>query len=283
MNRIWGRWLKAGALLVVAAVLVVGCEGAAGIPGAVGPAGPQGEKGEPGEPGATGPQGPQGEQGPQGQPGAAGPQGEPGATGPQGDPGVDGAPGADGAPGEIGPQGQPGSDVDAGPAVIGRIGGSDGTLSLNATGKDFDDNGNEILLEGQRLKEDGLPKIRVDGNEFFRGNDLMFEIVSVEHPMYPAADYFDEDPTADPPPVLTDYGMVEIPTIRYFYNQEDDDGNVLDPDVFYFEIDTDTAMYGPSTVTMRATDMNGLWAEQEFVIRYNREPMLVAEQDPHRS
>ena len=49
MNRIMGRWLKVGVLMLVAAVVFAACEGAAGVKGVAGPAGPKGD------PGAAGP------------------------------------------------------------------------------------------------------------------------------------------------------------------------------------------------------------------------------------
>ena len=83
MNRTLGRWLKAGVLMLVAAVVFAACEGAAGV---VGPAGPQGEPGAAGPRGPQGNPGPAGPQGPQGNPGAAGPPGPVGPQGPAGDP-----------------------------------------------------------------------------------------------------------------------------------------------------------------------------------------------------
>ena len=76
MNHVIGRWLKAGALMSVAVLVIAGCEGAAGI------AGPAGPSGEPGTAGTAGPAGPSGE------PGTVGPVGPPGTAGPAGPPGT---------------------------------------------------------------------------------------------------------------------------------------------------------------------------------------------------
>ena len=82
------RWLKAGALMFVAVLVIAACEGAAGVAGAKGDAGPQGETGD------AGPQGETGDAGPQGETGDAGPQGETGDAGPQGEAGTPGDPAA---------------------------------------------------------------------------------------------------------------------------------------------------------------------------------------------
>ena len=87
MNSAIGRWLKVGALMFVAVLVIAGCEGAAGVPGA------------PGEPGATGAPGAPGEPGAPGTPGEPGEPGEPGAPGAPGEPGTPGEPGAPGEPG----------------------------------------------------------------------------------------------------------------------------------------------------------------------------------------
>ena len=79
MNRAIGRWLKAGALMFVAVLVIAACEG---------PAGPIGKAGPAGDPGAAGPAGDPGAAGPAGDPGAAGPAGDPGAAGPPGPPGL---------------------------------------------------------------------------------------------------------------------------------------------------------------------------------------------------
>ena len=79
MNRAIGRWLKAGALMFVAVLVIAACEG---------PAGPIGKAGTAGNPGAAGPAGDPGAAGPAGDPGAAGPAGDPGAAGPPGPPGL---------------------------------------------------------------------------------------------------------------------------------------------------------------------------------------------------
>ena len=66
MNRIMRRWVKAGALIFVATLVVAACEGPAGPTGAAGADGTDGTDGtdglagEPGAPGATGPAGPPG-------------------------------------------------------------------------------------------------------------------------------------------------------------------------------------------------------------------------------
>ena len=78
MDRIMGRWLKAGVLMLVAAVVFAACEGAAGVSGAVGPQGPAGQDGSQGPPGPAGEPGSQGPPGPAGEPGEQGPPG-PGA------------------------------------------------------------------------------------------------------------------------------------------------------------------------------------------------------------
>ena len=94
MNRIMGRWLKVGVLMLVAAVVFAACEGAAGIKGAVGPKG---------EPGAEGPAGPAGVAGPAGPPGADGERGPEGPAGPRGEQGPEGPPGMPGPTGNVGP------------------------------------------------------------------------------------------------------------------------------------------------------------------------------------
>ena len=79
MNRAIGRWLKAGALMFIAVLVMAACEGPAGVAGAKGDAGVSGQDGA---------------AGPSGQDGAAGPQGlagQDGAAGPQGPAGQDGA------------------------------------------------------------------------------------------------------------------------------------------------------------------------------------------------
>jgi hypothetical protein len=84
MNHAIGRWLKAGALMFVAVLVIAACEGPAGVAGATGGTGTAGTAGEPG---GTGPAGPAGEPGGTG---PAGPAGEPGGTGPAGPQGLPG-------------------------------------------------------------------------------------------------------------------------------------------------------------------------------------------------
>ena len=62
--------------LILASLLISGCEGPVGPDGATGAQGPQGIHGVKGDQGDTGPQGPQGDQGPSGTEGPVGPQGE---------------------------------------------------------------------------------------------------------------------------------------------------------------------------------------------------------------
>ena len=62
--------------LILASLLISGCEGPVGPDGATGAQGPQGIHGVKGDQGDTGPQGPQGDQGDQGPEGPVGPQGE---------------------------------------------------------------------------------------------------------------------------------------------------------------------------------------------------------------
>ena len=81
MNRIMRRWIKAGALIFVATLVVAACEG---------PAGPDGNDGRDGTAGAKGDQGDPGLQGPPGNDGNDGNDGDDGAKGDQGDPGNDG-------------------------------------------------------------------------------------------------------------------------------------------------------------------------------------------------
>lgn len=97
--------------ILLAALLVVGCEGPVGP---VGPQGQQGIQGIQGIQGAVGPQGPAGPQGQQGDQGPAGRDGSDGETGPvgprgpagpQGPAGQDGQDGSDGAAGPQGPTG----------------------------------------------------------------------------------------------------------------------------------------------------------------------------------
>ena len=87
MNSAIGRWLKAGALMFVAVLVIAGCEGAAGIPGPQGPAGEAGSQGPAGEAGSQGPAGEAGSQGPAGEAGSQGPAGEAGSQGPAGEAG----------------------------------------------------------------------------------------------------------------------------------------------------------------------------------------------------
>ena len=79
------RWLKAGALMFVAVLVIAACKGPAGIPGEIG------QQGDPGTAGAPGEAGPQG------------PQGDPGADGTDGDPDPDPGPDPDPDPDEPGP------------------------------------------------------------------------------------------------------------------------------------------------------------------------------------
>ena len=72
MNRTVGRWIKAGALIFIAALVVAACEG---------PAGPKGDTGEQGLKGDTGEQGLKGDTGEQGLKGDTGEQGLKGDTG----------------------------------------------------------------------------------------------------------------------------------------------------------------------------------------------------------
>ena len=81
MNRTVGRWIKAGALIFIAALVVAACEGPAGPTGAAGPAGPAGAAGPTG---TAGPAGPAGVAGPAGPAGVAGPAGDAGPAGPAG-------------------------------------------------------------------------------------------------------------------------------------------------------------------------------------------------------
>ena len=80
MNRIMRRWVKAGALIFVATLVVAACEGPAGPTGNAGAAGNDGATGTPGTPGTPG------------APGAPGAPGEPGEPGTPGEPGRDGVP-----------------------------------------------------------------------------------------------------------------------------------------------------------------------------------------------
>ena len=72
MNHALGRWLKAGALMFVAVLVIAACEGPAGIPGKIGPHGDTGPTGAPGTDGASGTDGAPGTQGPIGPQGPAG-------------------------------------------------------------------------------------------------------------------------------------------------------------------------------------------------------------------
>ena len=83
MNRIMRRWVKAGALIFVATLVVAACEG---------PAGPTGAAGADGADGGDGARGPAGDTGLAGQPGTPGEQGPPGQDGATGPPGRDGVP-----------------------------------------------------------------------------------------------------------------------------------------------------------------------------------------------
>ena len=125
MNHTIGRWLKAGALMFVAVLVIAACDGPAGPIGKVGLQGPQGD------PGSAGPQGDPGSAGPQGDPGSAGPQGDPGSAGPQGDPG---SAGPQGDPGSAGPQGDPGSAGPQGPSGDPGLPGEDGGVPPVAVG-----------------------------------------------------------------------------------------------------------------------------------------------------
>lgn len=97
--------------ILLAALLVVGCEGPVGPVGPQGPTGQQGIQGIQGTVGPQGPAGPQGQQGDQGptgkdgSDGETGPVGPRGPAGPQGPAGQDGQDGSDGATGPQGPTG----------------------------------------------------------------------------------------------------------------------------------------------------------------------------------
>ena len=95
MNHAIGRWLKVGALMFIAAIVIAACEGAAGVTG------PPGEPGTPGAPGASGEPGTPGASGEPGTPGTPGQPGTPGASGEPGTPGTPGTPGVD-SPGRKG-------------------------------------------------------------------------------------------------------------------------------------------------------------------------------------
>jgi hypothetical protein len=82
MNLTVGHGIKAGALIFIATLFVVACEGPGGTAGDRGPGGETGASGPQGMTGASGPQGMTGASGPQGMTGASGPQGMTGATGP---------------------------------------------------------------------------------------------------------------------------------------------------------------------------------------------------------
>ena len=81
MNRIMRRWVKAGALIFVATLVVAACEG---------PAGPTGTAGADGTDGTAGARGPAGDQG---SPGNDGTDGTDGMDGMDGGPGIQGPPG----------------------------------------------------------------------------------------------------------------------------------------------------------------------------------------------
>jgi hypothetical protein len=72
MNRAIGRWLKVGALMFIAVLVMAACKGPVGIAGAKGDTGAQGTQGQDGTPGT---------QGTPGQDGAPGTQGTPGQDG----------------------------------------------------------------------------------------------------------------------------------------------------------------------------------------------------------
>ena len=84
MNRTVGRWIKAGALIFIAALVVAACEG---------PAGPKGDQGDAGDTGPRGLEGPKGDTGDTGDQGETGDKGETGDQGETGDKGDRGEPG----------------------------------------------------------------------------------------------------------------------------------------------------------------------------------------------
>ena len=97
MNMNYRKWALLTAILILLAIIQVGCAGSQGERGPEGPQGKQGVIGPQGPQGIQGPagvQGPQGKQGEVGQPGVpvAGPQGPAGASvkGDKGDPGAPG-------------------------------------------------------------------------------------------------------------------------------------------------------------------------------------------------
>ncbi len=90
VRRYFKTWIALAGVLVLAALLLAGCQGEQGSPGSVGPAGP---------PGASGAVGATGERGSAGAPGAAGAKGDTGPAGLQGSTGPIGPAGPAGAPG----------------------------------------------------------------------------------------------------------------------------------------------------------------------------------------
>jgi hypothetical protein len=127
-------------ILLIAILILSGCER---TPGPAGPAGPQG---------VSGPQGPAGGQGPPGPPGPAGPQGEAGLQGPAGPQGVRGETGPPGAPGPKGEPGPPGSAGPAGPAANVSL------RSFDVNGDSFACEANEVLVSAI-CKDAGGPPI----------------------------------------------------------------------------------------------------------------------------
>ena len=228
MNLTVGRWLKLGALILIAGFALVAfsaCEGAAGTQGQVGPAGADGADGAPGAPGADGAPGAPGAQGPPGAPGAQGPPGETGAQGP---------------PGDTTKAGPENSGMPIGPIVLAKV-------TDTAT---------------------------VDAGMHFVGDGLMFEIVSVMHPMNSDCIERGTTPatcTADDGDALA--GTVVTPTIE----------SITDDGAGMFTIMLAAkAQYNASTVTLRATDENGLWLDQDFDVMLNRAPKIstAADADP---
>ena len=114
--------------------------------------------------------------------------------------------------------------------------------------------------------------VTVDANMHFVGDGLKFKIVSVMHPMGTECV---RDPSRNSEAACggaadgdVDSRETVIPTIK----------SITDDGAGMFEITlAAAAQFGASMVTMRATDENDLWLDQDFAVRRNKAPAAKTE------
>jgi hypothetical protein len=112
--------------------------------------------------------------------------------------------------------------------------------------------------------------VTVDANMHFVGDGLKFKIVSVIHPMGTECVLADPNSNQDCGSSDDDVDSREtvIPTIK----------SITDDGAGMFEITlAAAAQFDASMVTIRATDENDLWLDQDFAIRRNKAPATKAE------